>query len=148
MSALREGMIVAGEKSWRTLHDLVKAVPNDRREAPPICGEWSARDLLAHLACWTAEAARQLESIRAGTPPKMPDVEAFNAEAHESCRSLTFEEAMSMAGAAHHRLQEELALVAPVALNAKVIDMVRTCSTRHYAEHLEHFRSLLAQDAS
>src|SRR6476660_136853 len=41
--------------------DILAALSQDQREAPNTIGEWSAKDVLAHLAAWRAVEARQLE---------------------------------------------------------------------------------------
>jgi hypothetical protein len=41
--------------------DIFGALSPEQREAPNTFGEWSAKDVLAHLAAWRAVEARQLE---------------------------------------------------------------------------------------
>lgn len=41
-------------------------VPPDRREEPGVCGEWSLKDLLGHLAYWDSVRVGKLEAEAAG----------------------------------------------------------------------------------
>ena len=52
--------------------DLFAMVPTGTREAPGTIGEWSVKDVLAHVAAWRAIAARRLEA-RAGSAPHGQD---------------------------------------------------------------------------
>jgi len=43
-------------------HELYAPLPPDVRDAPARIGEWSAKDVLAHLAAWRSIEARRLAS--------------------------------------------------------------------------------------
>lgn len=146
MSQLRGEILAAEEAAWHELHDVCAKLTDDQWGRAGINGGWTVKDLLAHIGCWAAEAARRLECIRAGAPSKGPDVEAFNAASFEACRDLTVHEVIAMASAAHHRLQEEIDLIAPVALSGKVVDMIHECADRHYREHLAQLRAFMTDD--
>ncbi|GAC1411310.1 MAG: hypothetical protein NVSMB57_05930 [Actinomycetota bacterium] len=143
MSSLRTSLLAKEEQAWHELNALCARISDEAWHTPGVSGHWTARDVVAHIACWAAEACRQLECIRASAPSRNPDVETFNAESHAACKDLSVNEVLAMAEAAHQRLREELELVAPVALNAKVIDMLHECSDRHYREHGEQLRALI-----
>ena len=64
----REDMIAAEERSWNELHALVADLTTEDMEARGMGpDEWSVKDAMWHLGCWTAEGAQQLEAIRLGT---------------------------------------------------------------------------------
>lgn len=148
MSTLRDEILAAEAAAWHELHDAAAGLSPASWAAPGVVGEWSAKDLVAHVGCWAAEAARQLECIRAGAPSRGPDVEAFNAASYEACKDLTVNEVVAMASAAHHRLQEEIELVAPVALSGKIVEMIHERADRHYREHLAHLRRFIEEDTA
>ena len=52
--------------------DLFAMVPASNRETAGTFGDWSAKDVLAHLAAWRAIEARRLEA-RAGSAPEGHD---------------------------------------------------------------------------
>jgi hypothetical protein len=79
-------MLVALREAER---DMFEMVPAERREATSSIGEWSVKDVRAHLAAWRAIEARRLEvaagSERAGDDddPKTDDpVDDSNAVLH------------------------------------------------------------------
>jgi DNA polymerase-3 subunit epsilon len=65
----------------RTFLALIERVPEELRERPGACGEWSVREVVAHCAAWEWEGARRLRLIAAD--PTLPDavytVDSFNA---------------------------------------------------------------------
>jgi hypothetical protein len=67
--------------------DLYALLPPDDRDAPAAIGEWSAKDVLAHIAAWRAIEARRLEA-RVGKPatptdPSLDDpIDEANAHLH------------------------------------------------------------------
>ena len=73
---------------WAELHDLVDSVPRDKVEEPGYFAEgWSAKDLIAHIGSWLAEAGVVLERIRFNTyRPEEIDVDAMNQAFFESMR--------------------------------------------------------------
>ena len=148
MSTLRDEILAVEEAAWHDLHDLTAKLADDQWTTAGVNGIWSAKDLVAHLGCWSAEAARQLECIRAGAPSRGPEADAFNKASYDACKDLTVHEAIALASSAHHRLQEEIELVAPVALSGKIVDMLHECADRHYREHLAQLRRFIEEDSS
>ena len=56
------------ERLWIELHGLVDSLPPDEVIEPGYFEEgWSAKDLVAHIGSWLAEAGIVLEQIRFGT---------------------------------------------------------------------------------
>ncbi len=143
----RDELIAAEEKSWQQVHAFCSTISDADWVRPGANGDWSPKDIVAHIACWAAEAARRLECIRAGQKAEAPHFQAFNDEAYLACKDLTVHETLGMLASAHHRLREELEQIAPVALSAKVMEMVRECADRHYAEHLAQLTLFLGEGA-
>jgi hypothetical protein len=56
------------ERIWEELHLPVDSLPVDKVDQPGYFEEgWSAKDLIAHIGSWLAEAGVVLERIRFGT---------------------------------------------------------------------------------
>jgi hypothetical protein len=79
---------------WRA---LVDEVGRDRMDEPGPMGEWTFKDLTAHLAAWRNARIPMLEAIARGTPVPAPpwpadmaDDDAINAwfQERDSARSL------------------------------------------------------------
>jgi hypothetical protein len=47
---------------------VAAALPADRRDQAGVCGQWTPRQVAAHLAGWDREAARALQALLAGAP--------------------------------------------------------------------------------
>jgi hypothetical protein len=79
-------------------------------------GDWSARDLMAHLEVWEALALQSLQEWRNATRPFIEDIFAkgsdgideFNAERVQAKRGLSLDEVRIQAADTHRELIEEL----------------------------------------
>ena len=76
---------------------------------PGVVGDWSVKDVLAHVTTWEEEALTHLPHILAGeTPPRYSvtygGVDAFNALMTERKRELSLEEVLRQLDETHARL--------------------------------------------
>lgn len=58
---------------------LVEATPPHRRTEGGICGDWSAREVVAHINGWLIEALRRFPRYARGTGDVQYDIDNFNA---------------------------------------------------------------------
>lgn len=65
-------------------HDLFAMVPPDTRETTGTIGDWSPKDVLAHLGAWRAIEARRLEARAAENGASPTDDPAPNAPIDEA----------------------------------------------------------------
>jgi hypothetical protein len=83
--------------------DLFARVPAETREAAGTIGEWSPKDLLAHLGAWRAIEARRLEARARGEafPSEDPSldepIDDSNARLQASHRDLSWEAVVAVA---------------------------------------------------
>ena len=91
---------------WAELHDLVDSVPRDKVEEPGYFAEgWSAKDLIAHIGSWLAEAGVVLEQIRFGTfRPEEIDIDAMNATFYDAMHDVEFPDVVAQGIAARNRM--------------------------------------------
>jgi hypothetical protein len=72
------------EKANKALENLLSAVENlpiESQTAPKTIGEWSIRDIMAHIIAWEEEAARAFETWKIGVHPDwghIKDIDEFN----------------------------------------------------------------------
>lgn len=71
-------LLSAAEDAFDTFERLVRDLPLGRRY-----GGWTLRELIGHLASWTAEAARGIIEDMAGFPCSKEARDAFNGRARE-----------------------------------------------------------------
>ena len=86
--------------------DLFAMVPPGTREAAGTFGDWSPKDVLAHLGAWRAIEARRLEARAAGEaafptedPPPDEPIDESNAVLQARHRDLTWEAVAAEAAA-------------------------------------------------
>ena len=137
----RSALAAAERTGWAELRELLASLPPEQRAAPGYFAEgWSAKDLLAHVASWLAEAVQVLEQVRAGTfDGRDLDVDARNAVFLEANREVPFALVEVEAEAARHRLLQEVNGLREVGPDAE--DWLRKSGPEHYAEHLPRLRA-------
>lgn len=126
----------AEDRGWHELCARFDAIAHDAWEKPGAAGDWSPKDVMAHVACWHAETVRQFEAFRsAGQKVWWPDVEEFNAESYGRCRDMRLREVQAMSGAARHRFREEIALLEEP-LPERFPRWIEASGIGHYQEHI------------
>jgi hypothetical protein len=66
----------------------VDLIPLSERTSRPVCGYWTLKDLVGHIADWELVGVEGLRDMAAGRPPEIasiPDIEAWNRE-HAAAR--------------------------------------------------------------
>jgi hypothetical protein len=100
------------------MRELLAGVSAEELERPATIGDgdWSAKDLLGHIATWEGIALGTLAEWRGGSRPWIEDVFAggtdavdeLNARLVEEKRALSLEEVRSEAETVHLRLLQEI----------------------------------------
>lgn len=126
-------------------------VEADLFTTPGLLEEWSARDLVAHVAFWSAHGADALELAAAGRGPDFDydssQTDAMNAEVFAGASTLPPKEAYERERVAFDRFRDGLAALDPRLLdltlgNGDMVEaVVRYDGPDHYAEHTEHVRA-------
>ncbi|MGH2829630.1 MAG: DinB family protein [Actinomycetota bacterium] len=134
----QDELLEAENAAWSALCARVDRITDDLWwTRPGVSGPWSPKDVLAHIACWHAEAVRHLEAVRTiGADPSWPEVETFNDVAYGRCADLSPREVLAMSGSARHRWREEVAAAPPIALTPRMLEALAECGHQHYHEHL------------
>jgi hypothetical protein len=86
-----------------------------------VCGEWSPKDVVAHLVGWDAEAAYSLGLFANGegdTYDYTFDVDEFNDRSVNTRKALSWNRLMNDLSLAHHSLQEEIKALHAKKLNS------------------------------
>jgi Mycothiol maleylpyruvate isomerase N-terminal domain len=132
------------ERLWTELHELVDSLPPGKATEPGYFAEgWSAKDLVAHVGSWLAEAGVLLEQIASGTyHAEETDVDAMNAMFYEAMRDVAFSDVRAQAFTARERMLRAWgALVEP---SADADRWIAKAGPEHYAEHLPRLREWVA----
>ena len=99
-------LLVEEERLWTELHDLIDSMPPDKVEEPGYFEEgWSAKDLVAHIGSWLAEAGVVLERNRSGTyRPEEIDIDAMNETFYDAMHDVAFPDVKAQAFTARNRM--------------------------------------------
>ena len=88
----KEELLDALDESRDSLLDLIEDLPDEAYLEPGVIGEWTLKDVLAHLVAWEAELVKFLWQVKQGSRPTSaqmntpPDSEARQAR-NEKWRS-------------------------------------------------------------
>ena len=142
----RQRLLGRLERTWAALKDSYAGLPSSRLIKPGVTGQWSVKDILAHVTTWEEEALKYLPLIAAGgRPPRyasLGGIDAFNAKRTEDKRALSLSEVLSQLDATHRRL---IALVrrapaAQIAHETRFRRRLRLDTYAHYPQHAEAIR--------
>jgi Mycothiol maleylpyruvate isomerase N-terminal domain len=127
-------------RCWGEFQALLASLSPEQAERPGYFLEgWSAKDLLAHVAGWLAEAGQVLEQVRVGTfTGRDMNVEDRNAVFLEANRPQPLRVVHAEAYAARTRLLQEVGRL--VGITAVADLWLRKAGPEHYAEHLPRLR--------
>lgn len=130
---------------WDEFYRLIGTLPEERASEPGYFEEgWSAKDLVAHIGSWLAEAGVVLERIRFGTyRSEEIDIDAMNATFLEAMRDTSLTDVRSQAIAARERMLRAWGALPEISSEAdRWIDKT---GPAHYEEHLPRLQEWVAQ---
>ena len=101
------------EQTWAAFNESFTSLSDGQMVQPGVCGEWSVKDILAHVSTWEEESLKYLPTILRGeqTPRYTKlygGIDAFNARMSEECRGLSLDEVRKRLEHTHHRLMTYL----------------------------------------
>ena len=141
----RRALMIEEERSWIELHGLLDELPVDRVDEPGYFVEgWSAKDLIAHIGSWLAEAGAVLERIRAGTyRPEEIDIDAMNKAFYEALHDVPFQVVKVQAIAARNQMLRAWGTLPDA--SAEADRWISKSGPEHYAQHLPRLRAWVAE---
>jgi hypothetical protein len=144
-SSTKRDLMAEEDRLWTELHTLVDSFPEDEVTTPGYFVEgWSAKDLVAHLGSWLAEAGVVLERIRFGTYRSDElDIDSMNQQFYEAMKDVPFRTVRAQASAARTRMLRAWGSVDDDAPDADT--WIRKAGPEHYAEHLPRLREWVAE---
>src|SRR5262245_19790217 len=85
------------EAAWSEFQESYAGLSDEQMVEPGVTGEWSVRDVIAHVTWWDEEALKHLPTVLAGE--RLPrysamygGIDAFNALMTERKRGLSLDE--------------------------------------------------------
>ena len=136
---------------FRTL----EAVAPESMTTPGLLGEWSARDLIAHLGYWAGHATEVIHAAEQGRIDEVglgePPVDDVNATVARVARATELATVRKREAASVEALVERLASLDPALLEERLPDGVtlgegiREDGPIHYRDHAEELRGVLEE---
>jgi hypothetical protein len=119
---------------------------------PGLAGEWSARELIAHLGYWAGHAVETIHAVEQGhVEADEPSVDEVNATVARVARDTPLETVRKREAASVDALIERLTQVDPELLATvlpegdTLLEATREDGASHYREHAEDLRRTLAE---
>jgi mycothiol maleylpyruvate isomerase-like protein len=142
-NSLRGGLLQAEDAAWAEFRALTLRLSPEQTTQVGYQHDWSVKDLLAHMACWDAEAAQVLEQLRLGTyQPWDANVDEFNRECFDACRGLDLDTVWAQLHSSRARMLEELGCLPDELLERgnKAWEWFEESGVTHHDEHLPRLR--------
>ena len=94
--------------SWAALKESYAGLSDSQMMEPGVVGNWSVKDILAHVTTWEEESLKYLPLIiTGGRPPRYIQyggIDAFNAQMAEQKRGLALAGVLRQLDETHRRL--------------------------------------------
>lgn len=136
------------DKAWEAFKDSYAGLSEDELMRPGVTGDWSVRDMIAHVTWWEEEALTHLPLIlEGGKPPRYSvtygGIDAFNAQRTEQNSTLSLAEVLRQQDDTHRRLVEYLLIVPEDQLSqeTRFRHRLRLDTYSHYPIHAEAIRN-------
>jgi hypothetical protein len=104
----RQQLLEKLDKAWAEIKESYAGLSGSQMTEPGIAGDWSVKDILAHVTTWKEEALKYLPLIIEGRrPPRhitYGGIDAFNAQSTEQKRSLSLSDVLRQLDEIHSRL--------------------------------------------
>lgn len=137
-SEQQDSLFARADLLWQELNQLLDARPHAELLAPRLVGDWSGKDLIAHLGRWKEAAIEVIEDHLAGRDPvDYDDFEPWNQQWAARDAALTLDQARRYAGSAHDRLQRLARSVPAERWDATVQGWFKGSSVNHLQDHIE-----------
>ncbi len=109
MSVVQVNKLLATlDTAWMAFKESYAGLPDAQLMEPGVMGDWSVKDILAHVTTWEEEALKHLPLIvEGGRPPRYVTyggIDAFNAQMAEQKRSFPLSDIRRLLDDTHHRL--------------------------------------------
>lgn len=152
----RDGLLAELEQERAAFVAALHDVEPELLTAPGLVGDWSARDLVVHVAWWSEHGARAVELAATGRAGDFTydssDTDATNLRIAEEASAVSPAAAREREATAFEALRARLANLDPELLDLRlgngdtVERVIRYDGPDHYAEHTAHLRAWWSYD--
>ena len=134
------------EKAWAAIKESYAGLSDSQLTESGVMGNWSVKDILAHVATWEEEALKYLPLIiTGGRPPRYTrygGIDAFNAQMTEQKRGLALSDVLGQLDETHRRLLDYIRSVPeePFTRETRFRHRLRLDTYSHYPLHARMIR--------
>jgi len=135
------------DTAWGAFEESYAGLSDAQLMKPGVTGDWSVRDILAHVTTWEEEALTHLPLIlEGGTPPRYSvrygGIDAFNARMTEQKASLSLAAVRRQLDETHRRLIDFVRRAPDDQLRreSRFRRRLRLDAYGHYPQHAEAIR--------
>lgn len=105
----RQQLLARLDKAWRGFKESYAGLPEPDLLQPGVIGDWSIRDIIAHVTTWEEEALKHLPLVQTGgRPPRYSvtygGIDAFNALTTERKKHLSLTGVLQQQEDVHQQL--------------------------------------------
>lgn len=146
MSDRKRELIEFEDRAWAEFRSLLRGITSEQIGEIGYYENWSVKDLMAHMGCWMAEAARVLEQLRSGSYSSWDhDVEDLNREWWETWRGIDLDTVWVELHASRARLLDEWDRIPPDRIDEVADLWFRESGHEHHEDHLPRLRQWTAE---
>jgi hypothetical protein len=130
------------EKAWTNFRESYDGLSEEELLKPGVTGQWSVKDIIAHVTTWEGETLKHLSGMLKGK--KYPrysvtygGIDAFNAQKTAENKSLSLPEVVRRQDKVHRRLIHFIETVPEEFLDSKTRfrHRLRMDTYSHYPKH-------------
>ncbi len=129
------------DKSWAAIKESYAGLSDSQLTEPGVTGNWSVKDILAHVTTWEEEALKYLPLIiTGGSLPRYIQyggIDAFNAQMAEQKRGLALSGVLRQLDETHRRLIDYIRSVPEehFTRETRFLHRLRLDTYSHYPQH-------------
>jgi len=143
----RQQLLQKLDKAWTELTESYAGLSDGQLTEPGVMGDWSVKDILAHVTWWEEEALKHLPLIiKEGRPPRYSTryggIDTFNALMAERRRDLSLADVLHQQQAIHRQLIDYLQRVPEEQFTreTRFRHRLRLDTYSHYPQHAKAIR--------
>jgi hypothetical protein len=144
----RQQLLKQLDTAWTAFQVSYAGLSDAQLMEPGVTGQWSVKDLIAHVTWWEEEALQHLPRIlTGGRPPRYSlqygGIDAFNAQMTEQTRGLSLADVLRQSEDTHQRLLAYIHSVPeePFTRETHFRRRLRLDTYSHYPKHAKAIRA-------
>jgi uncharacterized protein (TIGR03083 family) len=137
---IKEQVRAAIDDSWRSFRRALEPLTSTDMEVPGVCGEWSVREVMTHVAAWETRATA---SLLAGVPsPELDDPGAFDEAERQRQTDMDVAATSTHLEATHRALRDAIEASPPELFTSgsPLRQQLDDGTALHYEEHADGIR--------